>query len=154
LSRPIDLIRCFHNAFRRDSSEIDALALNIARDSGNLVPLFTRLQTFGEVLDYHARGEEAAVFPAIDNLMPLFSRTYLMDHRELDTMVNGLDAISKTPDSLTTARATAILNSHLRIHLNKEDTFLYPTLREGLTDTEQVSILNIVSSKVPSEKFL
>ena len=153
MSRPIDLIRCFHNAFRRDSSEIDALAFNIARDGGNLVPLFTRLQTFGEVLDYHARGEEAAVFVAIDNLTPLFSRTYLMDHRELDTMVNGLDALSKAPDPLTTARATAVLNSHLRIHLNKEDTFLYPTLREGLTDTEQVSILNIVSSKVPSEKF-
>ena len=153
MSKPIDLIHCFHNAFRRDSSEIDALAFNIARDGGNSALLFTRLQTFGEVLDYHARGEEAAVFPAIDNLLPLFSRTYIMDHRELDTMVIGLDAISKAPDPLTTARATAVLNSHLRIHLNKEDTFLYPTLREGLTDNDQVSILNIVSSKVPSEKF-
>lgn len=153
MSKPIDLIHCFHNAFRRDSSEIDALAFKIARDGGNFAPLFMRFQTFGEVLDYHARGEEAGVFPAIDKLMPLFSRTYVMDHRELDTMVNGLDAISKAPDPLTTARATAVLNSHLRIHLNKEDAYLYPTLREGLTDNEQVSILNIVSSKVPSEKF-
>lgn len=153
MSKPIDLIRCFHNAFRRDSSEIDALAFKIARDGGNLSPLYSRLQTFGEALDYHARGEEAGVFPAIDKLMPLFSRTYMMDHRELDTMVNGLDAISKAPDLLTTARATAVLNSHLRIHLNKEDAFLYPTLREGLTDNEQVSVLNTVSSKVPSEKF-
>ncbi len=153
MSKPIDLIHCFHNAFRRDSSEIDALAFNIARDGGNLAPLFTRLQTFGEALDYHARGEEAGVFPAIDKLMPLFSRTYMMDHRELDTMMNGLEPISKALDPLTTARATAVLNSHLRIHLNKEDTYLYPALREGLADNEQVSILNIVSSKVPSEKF-
>ena len=153
MSKPIDVIHCFHNAFRRDSSEIDVLALKIARDGGNSAPLFTRLQTFGEALDYHARGEEAGVFPAIDKLMPLFSRTYMMDHRELDTMVNGLDAISKAPDPLTTARATAVLNSHLRIHLNKEDTFLYPTLREGTTDNEQISIANIMSSKVPSEKF-
>jgi len=153
LLRPIDAIRCFHNAFRRDSSQIDNLAFDIARDGGNLAPLFMRFQTFGEVLDIHAKGEEAAVFPAADTLTPLFSRAYVMDHRELDMMVSRLETISKAPDPLTTARSTAILNSHLRIHLNKEDTYLYPMLREGITDSEQVSILNIMSSKVPSEKF-
>ena len=64
MSRPIDLIRCFHNAFRRDCSQIDTLAFNIAHDGGTFAPLFERFQTFGEVLDYHARGEEAAVFPS------------------------------------------------------------------------------------------
>ena len=151
--RPIDAIRCFHNAFRRDSSQIDNLAFDIARDGGNLAPLFMRFQTFGEVLDIHARGEEAAVFPAADKLTPIFSRAYVMDHRELDTMVSDLEAISKEPNTLIAARTTAILNSHLRIHLNKEDAYLYPMLREGITDNEQVSVLNIMSSKVPSEKF-
>ena len=75
-----------------------------------------------------------------------------MDHRELDNMVHGLEAIRKTPDPLTTARATAVLNSHLRIHLDKEDVHLYPILRERTTDDEQISIGKIMASKTPSER--
>jgi iron-sulfur cluster repair protein YtfE (RIC family) len=84
-----------------------------------------------ELLDYHARGEEAAVFPAIDNVAPFVARAYLMDHRELDKMVESLETfrLQKTPDPLQTARATAVLNSHLRIHLDKEDAHLYPILK-------------------------
>ena len=83
-----------------------------------------------EILDYHAKGEEAAVFPAVDNLAPLVAKTYIMDHRELDAMVSGLEAMRNAPDPLTMARATAVLASHLRIHLDKEDAYLYPILRE------------------------
>jgi hypothetical protein len=106
-----------------------------------------------EVLDYHARGEEAAVFPAVDSIAPLVAQAYLIDHRELDIMVNGLEAIQKAPDPLKAARATAVLNSHLRIHLDKEDVHLYPILREKTTDAEQASIGKIMSSKVPPERF-
>ena len=67
-----------------------------------------------EVLDYHARGEEAAVFPAVDNVAPLVAKAYLMDHRELDRMVAGLEEMRKAPDPLATARATAALSSHLQ----------------------------------------
>ncbi len=103
-------------------------------------------------MDYHAQGEEAAVFPAVDNLTPFVARAYFLDHRELDTMVNALEAMRKTPDPLTTARATAVLNSHLRIHLDKEDTHLYPILREGATESEQTSIVGLMSRKVPPER--
>jgi hypothetical protein len=106
-----------------------------------------------EVLDYHARGEEAAVFPAVDNVAPLVSRAYIMDHRELDAMVGGLEAMRKTPDPLTTARATAVLASHLRIHLDKEDAYLYPILRERTAESEQVSIVGLMSKKVPPDRF-
>lgn len=82
-----------------------------------------------EILGYHAKGEEAAVFPAVDNVAPLVAKVYIMDHRELDSMVSGLEAMHKTPDPLTTARATAVISSHLRIHLDKEDAHLYPILR-------------------------
>lgn len=153
MSKPIDIIHCFHNAFRRDISQIDTTVFNIARDCGNLAPIFTRLQTMGEVLDYHARGEEAAVFPAVDKITPFVTGAYLTDHRELDTMISGLEAISKAPDTLTAARATAVLNSHLRIHLYKEDAYIYPILREQISDNEQVSIVKTMSNKVPSEQF-
>lgn len=152
VSGSIDIVRSIHNAFRRDLFQIDTLAFKLARNGGDLTPVFDRLRTVAEILDYHAQGEEAAVFPAVDNLTPFVARAYFLDHRELDTMVNALEAMRKTPDPLTTARATAVLNSHLRIHLDKEATHLYPILREGATESEQTSIVGLMSRKVPPER--
>lgn len=153
LSGPIDIVRSIHNAFRRDLFQIDASAFKLARDGEDLTPVFDRLRTVAEILDYHAQGEEAAVFPAVDNFTPLVARAYFLDHRELDTMVNGLETMRKTPDPLITARATAVLESHLRIHLDKEDAHLYPILRERTTESEQASVVGLMSRKVPPERF-
>ena len=106
-----------------------------------MAPIFDRLQIVTEILDYHARGEEAAGLPAVDNIAPLVAKAKIMDHRELDDVVQGRKAIRKAPDPLTAVRATAVLNSQLRIHLDKEDAHLYPILGERTTDDEQVSIL-------------
>jgi iron-sulfur cluster repair protein YtfE (RIC family) len=146
-------VRSIHNAFRRDISQIDGSVFKTARVGGDLTPVSDRLHTLGEILDYHARGEEAAVFPAVDKVAPLVSEAYIMDHRELDNMVSGLEAMRKTPDPLTAARATAVLASHLRIHLYKEDAYLYSILRERTTESEQVSIVGLMSKEVPPDRF-
>lgn len=153
MSGPLDIVLSFHNAFRRDIAQIDDSVLKIARSGGDLTAVLDRIHIMGEILDYHAKGEEAAVFPAVDNLAPLVAKAYIIDHRELDTMVNGLEAMSKTSDPLITARATAVLNSHLKIHLNKEDVHLYPILRERTTESEQASIVGLMATKVPSDRF-
>lgn len=151
--RPIDIVRCFHNAFRRDIFEIDKSVLKIASSVGDIGLVFDRLHILGEILNYHAKGEEAAVFPAFDKLRPFVSPGYLFDHHELDNMVETLEKIRKAPDILETARGTAVLHSHLRIHLDKEDLYLYPILREQTTDGEQAAIGRIMSSKIPPERF-
>lgn len=151
--RPIDLVKCFHNAFRRDIFEIDESVLKIASSVGDIGLVFVRLHILGEILNYHAEGEEAAVFPAVDKLRPFVSPGYLFDHHELDNMVEALEEIRKAPDVLATARATAVLHSHLRIHLDKEDLYLYPILREQTTDDEQIAVGKIMSSKIPPERF-
>jgi len=153
MAGPLDLVRAFHNAFRRDVSQIDESIFNIARSGGNLIPSLDRLHTMGEILDYHAKAEELAVFPAVDTVAPLVATAYLLDHRELDTMVSNLEAMRKTPDALTTARATAVLKSHLTIHLYKEDVHLYPLLRERTTESEQASIVGLMAKPVPPEKY-
>jgi iron-sulfur cluster repair protein YtfE (RIC family) len=153
LSGPIDIVRSIHNAFRRDVFQIDSLAFKLARKGEDLTPVFDRLRIVAEILDYHAQGEEAAVFPAVDKLTPFVARAYFLDHRELDTMVNGLETMRKAPNALIAARATAVLESHLRIHLNKEDVHLYPILRERTTESEQASIVGLMSRKVPPERF-
>ena len=153
LSGPLEIVHCLHNAFRRDIFQIDDEAYKIARVGGDLPLVFDRLQVLGEVLDYHARGEEVAVFPAVDNIAPLVAKAYLMDHRELDTMVSGLEAMREAPDPLAAARATAALNAHLRIHLDKEDAHLYQILRERTTEGEQAAIAGQMSRKVPPDRF-
>jgi hypothetical protein len=106
-----------------------------------------------ELLEYHATGEEAAIFPAVDKVAPHVATPYLMDHRELDRMVDGLKTIRKNPDPLTTARATAILNSFLRIHLNKEDAHLYKILKEKTTDEEQAAMTLTMSRSTPADRY-
>ena len=155
MSSPIDIVLCFHNAFRRDIAQIDTTILKIAQSGGNPSPVLNRLHAMDEILDYHARGEETAVFPAVDNVAPLVARAYLMDHRELDKMVENLEnmLLQESPDPLLVSRATAVLNSHLRIHLDKEDAHLYPILREKTTLSQQVAIGGIMSSKIPPDRF-
>jgi len=153
MSGPLDIVRSFHNAFRRDISQIDDSVFAIARSGGDLTASLDRLHILGEILDSHAKGEEAAVFPAVDNVAPLIAKAYIMDHRELDAMVSGLEAMRKAPDPLSTARATAVLSSHLKIHLYKEDVHLYPALRERTTESEQASIVGSMGKTVPSNRY-
>lgn len=153
MSEPFDIVRAFHNAFRRDMAQIDESIADIAHRGGELTTSFDRLHTLSEILDYHAQGEEAAVFPAVDNVAPHVANAYIMDHRELDAMVSGLEAGRQTLDPLTTARATAVLQSHLTIHLRKEDMYLYPLLQEQTTEGEQVSIVGLMAKTVPSDRY-
>jgi hypothetical protein len=134
-------------------AQIDDTVTKTARANGNLTPILDRLHTLNELLDYHAKGEETAVFPAMDKITPQVATTYLMDHRELDKMTETLETIRKPPDPLTAARATAVENSFLRIHLNKEDAHLYKILREQTIDTQQTSIVTLMSRSVPPDRF-
>jgi len=153
MSEPFDIVRSFHNAFRRDIDQIDESIATIAQNGGDLTASLDRLHILGEILDYHAQGEEAAVFPAVDNFAPQVASTYIMDHRELDAMVCGLEALPQKPDPLTTSRATAVLRSHLKIHLGKEDVYLYPLLRERTTESDQASIVGLMAKTVPSNQY-
>jgi iron-sulfur cluster repair protein YtfE (RIC family) len=152
MSGPIDIVLCLHNAFRRDALEIDEAAFKVAHSGGDAARILDRLRTTGEVLDYHARGEEEAVFPVIDSVAPLVAEAYILDHRELDTMVAGFEVMRAAPDALAVARATAVLNAHLRIHLNKEDAHLYRILRERTTEEEQKSIVGLMARKIPPDR--
>jgi iron-sulfur cluster repair protein YtfE (RIC family) len=153
LSGPIDIVRALHNAFRRDVFQIDDAVFTIVRGGGDLTLVLDRLHLMDEVLDYHARGEEVAVFPAVDNVAPLVAKAYLMDHRELDRMATGIEEIRKAPDPLNAARATVALSTHLRIHLDKEDAHLYAILRERTTENEQAQIAGLMSKQVPPSRF-
>ena len=103
---PIDGVLAIHNAFRADMAAIDDAALAAARGTPGLEATVERFRFFNEILSYHAAGEEAAVFPILDEVAPLVAEAYWMDHRRLDDALTGYEAdIAKLQKKLSEARA-------------------------------------------------
>ena len=148
----LDAILSVHRAFRNDMRAIDDAAYRAAAGDGNLSPAVERLRFFSEVLKWHADGEEELVFPAMERVAPLVAKAYFLDHREFDTMTEGLAKIKAASDALIAARATAELTAVLRIHLDKEDVHLYPILRERTSGEEHSSIVGGMAQHVPPER--
>jgi hypothetical protein len=153
MAEPVDAIRAFHNAFRHDLEHIDAAAFNSAKGKEGLDATIGRFRFFNEVLVWHARGEEAAVFPAVETVAPLVAEAYVIDHRGLDSAFEELNQSFSARDRLKTARATAAFRFHLDMHLDKEDTHLYRIFRERISLPEQGKALGIMSGMIPQERF-
>ncbi len=149
---PLDAIDAIHSAFRRHLQQIDEEAYGIAANGGNLDSTIDRLRLTSEMLLYHADGEEKFVFTAIAKVAPHLSELYTLDHRELDMMTEGLLKIESARTPLDAARATAVLRNHMRIHLDKEDTYLHPLLRAHASPAEQAPIVGGMAGGVPPER--
>ncbi len=150
---PLDVIRAFHNAFRKDLAAIDAAADNAARGKGNLDGVVKRYRFFNEALVWHARGEEKYVFPALEKVAPLMPEAYQRDHRGLDTLYETLDKAVQTSDALAIARATAAFNFFSTFHLDKEEAHLYRIFNEKFSVPEQAGIIAPMAKEVPQERF-
>jgi zinc finger-like protein len=150
---PLDGIRAIHNAFRKDMAQIDSAALEMARGKGEPAAVFERYRFFNEVLDWHAKGEETGVFPVLERIAPEVAWTYVRDHRGLDTAYEDLNRSYSTGDLLQTARASAVLHFHLKIHLAKEDTHLYRIFAERIPLPEQKKAMDVMAGSIPKERF-
>jgi hypothetical protein len=150
---PLDGIRAFHNAFRKDLAAMDAAANAAARGKGNLDLLLKRYAFCNEVLVWHAMGEEEFIFPALEKVAPLVAEAYEKDHRGLDSLFEILDKAVKASDNIAIARATCAFEFHLRFHLYKEDTHLYRIFSERISVPEQAAITGKLSQKIPPARF-
>jgi hypothetical protein len=153
MTEPLDAVMAIHNAFRQDMRFIDAAALDSARGKPGLASTIDRFRFFNEILVWHARGEELAIFPMVDSVAPSVAEAYERDHRGLDAAFEALHAAVSAQDALETARASAVFKFHLDIHLNKEDAHLYRLVRERVPMPEQAKAAGIMSSTVPQERF-
>ena len=76
MAEPLDAVTAIHNAFRRDMHTIDAAALDSARGKRGLAPTVERFRFLNEVLVWHAQGEELAIFPALEAVVPSVAEAY------------------------------------------------------------------------------
>jgi hypothetical protein len=153
MTEPVDAIRAIHNAFRKDMWQIDAAAFDSAKGIEGLDATIERFRFFNEILVWHAKGEELAIFPALENVAPLVAEAYEKDHRGLDMAFDELNNSYSAHDVLKTARATAAFRFHLNIHLGKEDTHLYRIFRERISLPDQGKAVSIMASTIPPERF-
>jgi len=153
MAQPLDAVMAIHNAFRRDMAGIDAAALGAARGKPGLEPAIERFRFFNEVLDWHAHGEELAIFPALEAVAPLVAWSYEQDHRGLDRAFAAMDVAVSARDALETARASAAFKFHLDHHLAKEDAHVYRLIGERVSIADQGKALGVMSSTVPQERF-
>jgi hypothetical protein len=153
MAEPVDAIRAVHNAFRNDIGRIDNAALDSARGNKEPDPVLGRFRFLNEVLVWHARGEELAIFPAVESVAPLVAEAYEKDHRGLDAAFDEMDRSYTERDRLGTARAAAAFRFHLNLHLGKEDTHLYRIFRERIPLPDQFRAAALMSGTIPKDRF-
>jgi len=153
MTGPIDAVRAIHNAFRHDIRLIDDAALAAARGKPGLEATVERFRFFNEVLEWHAHGEELAMFAALETVAPCVAEAYERDHRALDTAFAELSNAVTASDPLETARATKAFRYFLDVHLDKEDAHLYRLIRERLPIAEQGRAVGVMASTVPEDRF-
>ena len=149
---PIDAVVAIHNAFRADIVAIDEAALAAARGAPGLAATVERFRFFNEVLEWHAHGEEIAIFPALEEVAPSVAEAYEKDHRGLDAAFDALSKAVSARDPLETARATAAFRFHLDLHLAKEDTHLYRIIKERVSVADQGKAVGVMAGAVPADR--
>ena len=150
---PLDAIRAFHNAFRKDLASMDAAAHAAARGQGSVDLVLKRYSFFNEMLAWHARGEEDHVFIAMERVAPLVAEAYDRDHRGLDYLSDQLAEAAKSRDTLQILHATTAFNYFSTFHLNKEEAHLYRIFNDRIPLPEQGTIISAISQKIPPERF-
>jgi len=153
MTGPIDAVRAIHNAFRQDIMLIDAAALDAARGKPGLAETVERFRFFNEVLEWHAHGEELAMFPALEAVAPSVAEAYEKDHRALDAAFDALNNAVSVRDPLETARATKAFKYFLDGHLDKEDGHLYRLIGERVSVPDQGQAVGLMASTVPDDRF-
>jgi hypothetical protein len=150
---PLDAIRAFHIAFRKDIKAIDTAAYSAARGEVGLDLVVKQYTFFNEVLVWHANGEEEFVFTSLESVAPLVAEAYERDHRGLDLLFELLNKVVTASDTLAIARATSAFDFFLNFHLNKEEAHLYRIFNERVSMPDQWTVLGKMSHKVPQERF-
>jgi len=152
-ANPLDLIYVAHQAFRRDIDQIDRAAVAAARGEHDLDVTIDRFRFFGEMLSWHAEGEDAGIFPVLAPVVPFIVTAYELDHRGLDLAIDGLTAAVDAHDAIEIARSTAALKFHLVMHLYKEDVDLYPVLEQELSPVDRARAVGVFTDALPVDRF-
>jgi hemerythrin-like domain-containing protein len=150
---PLDGIRAFHNAFRKDIKAMDTAADSAVRGKAGLDMVVKRHSFFNEILAWHAHGEEKFVFTRMESVAPLVAEADARDHGGLDRLSYWLEKEVKSSDKIAISHAASAFNFFLTFHLDKEEAHLYKIFDERVPQPDQWDIIAKVSQGIPAERF-
>ena len=156
---PLRALVFVHTALREELALLAEEAANLAVDNeGSLEDLRARFDWATEALHFHAKGEDAAVFPAIEERFPGAAMSFDDDHRTDDEIVammgERLEAWDDEGAAVEFAHLAGTLADRASLHMDKEERLLVPFIEEGFTPEEQGAMLGGMMAEFPPEFML
>ena len=158
MSGPLRSLVFVHTALRNELNELANLAHAVARSENDIEVLRERFDWATYALHYHAAGEDAALFPAIEAKHPGVAMTFDDDHQTDDALVAEIKQLleaANVQDNLgRIARLADQLADRASLHMDKEERLLVPFVEEHFSMEEQGAILGGMMKAFPPEFML
>ena len=155
---PLRSLVFVHTALRNELNDLANLAHAVARSENDIEVLKERFDWATYALHYHAAGEDAALFPAIEAKHPGVAMTFDDDHQTDDALVAEMKQLleaTNAQDNLSRiARLADQLADRASLHMDKEERLLVPFVEENFSMEEQGAILGGMMKAFPPEFML
>ena len=158
MSGPLRSLVFVHTALRNELNQLAQLAHDVANGHNDIDTLKERFDWATYALHYHAAGEDAALFPAIEAKHPGVAMTFDDDHQTDDALVDEMKQLLDSADDIETlqkiARCADQLADRASLHMDKEERLLVPFVEEHFSMEEQGAILGGMMQVFPPEFML
>ncbi len=150
MSSPVRGIQFIHSAIR---SEVVALADEAWSDAGPKADWADRVDMLAQVIRLHTNAEEVSIFADLEARLPSSTPTYLHDHREESALLSALVEAARRRDVPAVRRVVAQLDSHVRMHIAKEEELVIPLLERTFTIPELAASAGKMMASFPPKEL-
>ena len=158
MAGPLRSLVFVHTALRKELNGLAVLAHAVAEGESKIEALKERFEWATYALHYHAVGEDAALFPAVEAKHPGVAMTFDDDHQTDDALVTEMKELlegTNAQDNLDNiARLADQLADRASLHMDKEERLLVPFVEEHFSMEEQGAILGGMMQAFPPEFML
>jgi iron-sulfur cluster repair protein YtfE (RIC family) len=157
-----DPLRAEHVELRPQLDALDSLAADLSRPAPDVPARLAEAVAFlQEHLVPHARAEEAALYPAVEQALsaPGATATMAADHREITRRIDQLAAsVPENEDQLGDQQRESLraqlygLSAILHLHFAKEEDVLLPVLDAHLDAQGATDLFTAMGHAAHSEK--
>ncbi|MAW22594.1 MAG: hypothetical protein CMA16_04000 [Euryarchaeota archaeon] len=155
---PLRSLVFVHTALRNELNDLTNLAHAAAKGEDDIETLKERFDWATYALHYHAAGEDAALFPAVEAKHPGVAMTFDDDHQTDDALVAEMKQLLEADNAQDNlgriARLADQLADRASLHMDKEERLLVPFVEEHFSMEEQGAILGGMMQAFPPEFML
>ena len=155
---PLRSLVFVHTALRNELNDLANLAHAAAKGENDIETLKERFDWATYALHYHAAGEDAALFPAVEAKHPGVAMTFDDDHQTDDALVEEMKQLLEADNAQDNlgriARLADQLADRASLHMDKEERLLVPFVEEHFSMEEQGAILGGMMQAFPPEFML